>query len=146
MDSPSGFMPDINELHLFGLDSDIFNFVAQDAFLQELDLLSAEVDDEERMQAFPALTDFTYPIQCLTKAEQKPAPSPAISRRKKVPTLHESDWAPYKDRIVQLHIHENRPLGEVKEIMEKEFGFCAVYVHNLIHTLTSNAYLTNPCT
>jgi hypothetical protein len=142
MGSPSGFMLDINELHLFGLDSDIFNSVAQDAFLQELDLLTEKLDSEERIQAFSAVTDFTYPIQNLDKTEQQPAPPPATSRRKKVPTLHESDWAPYKERIVELHIRENRPLGEVKEIMEKEFGFCAVYVHSLVHTLPSNAHLT----
>jgi hypothetical protein len=126
MESPSGLMADINELHLFGLDSNIFNSVAQDAFLQELEQLSEELDDEEGMQAFPAVTDSTFPIQDLHKTEQQPAPLPATSRRKKVPTLHESDWAPYKERIVQLHIRENRFLGEVKEIMEKEFGFCAV--------------------
>jgi hypothetical protein len=138
MESPSGLMPDINELHLFGLNSDIFNSVAQDAFLQELGLLSEELDDEECMQTLPAVTEFTYPIQTLNKTEQQPTPSPAASRRKKVPTLHESDWAPYKERIVELHVREKRPLGEVKAIMEKEFGFCAVYVY----TPSSSAYLT----
>ncbi|KAF1936341.1 hypothetical protein EJ02DRAFT_359368, partial [Clathrospora elynae] len=51
---------------------------------------------------------------------------PSKFRKKKALTLHESDWASYKDRIIELHILENRPLREVREIMEKEFGFCAV--------------------
>jgi hypothetical protein len=133
-------MPDITDLYLFGLSSDKSSSEAQDAFLQELDLLSGEVDGEERMQAFPAVTDLNHSVQEFNKTDQQPASLPATSRRRKVPTLYECDWASYKNRIVQLHIRENRPLKEVRAIMENEVGFCAVYVHSPVHTMPSNAY------
>jgi Clr5 domain len=53
---------------------------------------------------------------------------PTNTRRKKAPTLRREAWAPYKDRIVELHITQGLPLREVKIIIEKEFGFTAEYV------------------
>ena len=50
---------------------------------------------------------------------------PTRVRKRKAPTLRDSDWEPYKDRIVQLHITQDRPLPEVKKIMEEETGFTA---------------------
>jgi Clr5 domain len=47
------------------------------------------------------------------------------TRRKKAPTLRCEAWAPYKDRIIELHITQRLPLREVKVIIEKEFGFVA---------------------
>lgn len=49
-------------------------------------------------------------------------------RKKKARTLRESDWEPYKDRIIQLHHVEKRPLPEVRILIEQEFGFIAEYV------------------
>jgi hypothetical protein len=49
-------------------------------------------------------------------------------RKKKARTLRESDWEPYKEKVIQLHLHEKRPLPEVKTLMEQEFGFTAEYV------------------
>jgi hypothetical protein len=46
-------------------------------------------------------------------------------RRKKARTLRESDWEPYRDRIIQLHLTERRPLPEVKNMIEQETGFAA---------------------
>jgi len=54
--------------------------------------------------------------------------SNARPRKKKAPTLRESDWGPYKDRIIQLHHVEKRPLPEVRILIEQEFGFSAEYV------------------
>lgn len=50
---------------------------------------------------------------------------PAIMRKKKAQTLRESDWEPYKSRIVELHIEEKRPIPDVKRIIEREFAFKA---------------------
>ncbi|KAI4952113.1 hypothetical protein J4E91_003575 [Alternaria rosae] len=51
--------------------------------------------------------------------------SDARPRKKKSPTLRESDWEPYKDRIIQLHVVEKRPLPEVRDLIERKFGFAA---------------------
>ena len=50
------------------------------------------------------------------------------TRKKRAPTLRESDWAPYKGRIIQLYFTEKRPLSEVRTLIEQEFGFIATYV------------------
>ncbi|KAI4672456.1 uncharacterized protein J4E78_000957 [Alternaria triticimaculans] len=46
-------------------------------------------------------------------------------RKKKARTLRETDWEPYKDRIIQLHHVDKRPLPEVRILIEQEFGFIA---------------------
>ena len=46
-------------------------------------------------------------------------------RKKKARTLRESDWEPYKELIIQLHITEKRPLPEVKRLVEEGYGFHA---------------------
>ncbi|KAI4669197.1 uncharacterized protein J4E79_001240 [Alternaria viburni] len=46
-------------------------------------------------------------------------------RKKKARTLRETDWEPYKDRIIQLHHVEKRPLPEVRILIEQELGFIA---------------------
>jgi len=54
-----------------------------------------------------------------------PPPNP---RKRKAPTLRQEDWEPVKARIVELHITQNMPLPEVKQIVEEEFksiGFIA---------------------
>lgn len=48
-----------------------------------------------------------------------------IPRKRKAATLRAKDWEPYKARIVELHISEDRPLEEVMQLMELEFGFSA---------------------
>jgi Clr5 domain len=45
--------------------------------------------------------------------------------------LHASDWELYKARIIELHIKQDLPLKEVKDKIEKEFGFIAEYVLEL---------------
>ena len=52
---------------------------------------------------------------------------PAKKRKKKAPTLRAEQWAPYKDRIKELHIVQNLSIREVKEAIEQEFGFTAMY-------------------
>jgi hypothetical protein len=56
--------------------------------------------------------------------------SPANPRKKKAPTLRPEVWEPYKDRIRQLYFEQNVPLLEVKDLIEKEFGFNAEYAIN----------------
>ncbi|KAJ9636760.1 hypothetical protein H2199_007754 [Coniosporium tulheliwenetii] len=50
---------------------------------------------------------------------------PTNPRKRKAPTLRAEDWEPYKARIIELHIEQNRPLPEVKDTIEREFGFQA---------------------
>ena len=62
-----------------------------------------------------------------------PAPSmgpPPKRRKRKAPTLRAVDWEPYKARIIELHITQKPPLSlkEVKDTLEREFGFVAEYV------------------
>lgn len=49
---------------------------------------------------------------------------PAKTRKNKAPTLRDSDWEPYRDRITKLYTNKT-PLKQVKEMMETEFGFIA---------------------
>lgn len=52
-----------------------------------------------------------------------PPPNP---RKRKARTLRVDDWEPVKSRVIQLHITEDRPLLEVKKVIESEFpGFVA---------------------
>ena len=60
-----------------------------------------------------------------------PLGPPSRPRKRKAPTLRASDWEPYKDQIIELHTNQGLPLKEVREKMEKEFGFSAEYVTNL---------------
>lgn len=61
-----------------------------------------------------------------------PAPPKAgQSRKRKAVTLRPDDWEPYKKRILDLHIEQNKPLPEVRQVMEKEYGFKAEYVASL---------------
>ena len=60
-----------------------------------------------------------------------PSPNPTADtrpRKKKARTLRETDWEPYKDRVIQLHLTEKRHLPEVRILIEQEFGFNAEYV------------------
>lgn len=50
---------------------------------------------------------------------------PTKTRKRKAPTLRREAWDPYQDRIKELHITQRLPLREVKDIIEKEFGFIA---------------------
>ncbi|GAB1310447.1 hypothetical protein MFIFM68171_00657 [Madurella fahalii] len=50
---------------------------------------------------------------------------PAKPRKPKAPTLSAAAWLPYKDKIIELHVRDHRPLHEVKEIMETDYGFKA---------------------
>ncbi|KAF1350602.1 hypothetical protein EJ07DRAFT_62316, partial [Lizonia empirigonia] len=43
----------------------------------------------------------------------------------KAQTLRDADWAPHKPRIIQLHIIENIPLKNVRDILKAECGFNA---------------------
>lgn len=54
-----------------------------------------------------------------------PMGPPVTKRAKKASTLNAEAWSLQKDRVLQLHIAEGRPLKEVREIMERDFGFVA---------------------
>lgn len=45
------------------------------------------------------------------------------TRKRKAPTLRAADWEPYKKRILDLHIEQDLPLPEVKQMMQNECGF-----------------------
>lgn len=49
------------------------------------------------------------------------------TRKRKAPTLRDTDWEPVKRRIVQLHINQNISLPDVREQVRNEFGFEATY-------------------
>jgi hypothetical protein len=58
------------------------------------------------------------------------APNPLRrSRKSKAATLHDEHWEPYKGRIIDLHITQNKPLPEVIDIM-KGHGLDAKQVGN----------------
>jgi Clr5 domain len=54
-----------------------------------------------------------------------PMGPPINTRKRKAPTLRREAWNPYRDRIIELHITQDLPLREVKNTIEKEFGFTA---------------------
>lgn len=64
----------------------------------------------------------------LEEPHVEPLAPPPNPRKRKAPTLREEDWRPVKDRVIELHINQNRPLPEVKKTVEEEFaaiGFSA---------------------
>jgi hypothetical protein len=60
-------------------------------------------------------------------ASQSILPPPAKHRKKKAPTLRESDWKPHKDRIIELYA-SGMTLEDVKETIEYGNDFRAEYV------------------
>ncbi|OIW27887.1 hypothetical protein CONLIGDRAFT_705860 [Coniochaeta ligniaria NRRL 30616] len=57
-----------------------------------------------------------------TWAETTMAPPP-LNRRPKARTLRNEDWAPVKDRVLELRKDKRKRLREVKEMILTEFGF-----------------------
>lgn len=57
--------------------------------------------------------------------DQPPPIDAAPSRKRKAPTLRDSDWEPMKVRIVQLYVEENLTISQLKEAINKEFKFQA---------------------
>lgn len=53
---------------------------------------------------------------------------PARPRKRKAPALRDTDWEPYKNRILDLHVTQGLPLSKVGQIMQEEHGFKAGYV------------------
>ncbi|KAK3352751.1 hypothetical protein B0T25DRAFT_192108 [Lasiosphaeria hispida] len=53
----------------------------------------------------------------------KPQEPLAQARKRKAPTLRDSDWEPHKERIIELHITENLPLQQVIGILKREHDF-----------------------
>lgn len=60
---------------------------------------------------------------------------PAKTRKKKAPTLRVEDWEPYKARVLELHVAQDRPLIEVKAIMDQS-GFKAEYAFQSLFPYT----------
>jgi hypothetical protein len=52
---------------------------------------------------------------------------PAKARKRKAPTLRDSDWEPYRKRLTELYT-AGMLLKDLKEQMEVEFNFFAEYV------------------
>jgi Clr5 domain len=75
-------------------------------------------------------TSQPHDFQLFTDVETTPAPPVGPlrkTRKRKAPTLRADAWNPYKKRIIQLHIEQNLSLQEVRNAIEKEFGFAAEY-------------------
>jgi hypothetical protein len=60
-----------------------------------------------------------------------PMGPPDRPRKRKAATLCADYWEPYKKRILDLHIEQKKPLPEVRQTIEKEYGFKAGYVASL---------------
>jgi hypothetical protein len=68
---------------------------------------------------------------------QSMLPPPAKPRKKKAPTLRESDWVPHQTRITELY-SSGLPLKEVMKVIEEETGFSAEYVYLRPHSPVNN--------
>jgi hypothetical protein len=75
------------------------------------DMLSASVSGNATTMQPPA-------VHANTNLDARP-------RKKKAQTLRESDWEPYRNKIIELHITRKLPLPKVKALIEEEFGFTA---------------------
>jgi hypothetical protein len=76
----------------------------------------------------PDVSGFQLDLQPPSGVEVAPTVAmrpPAKPRKPKAPTLSAAAWAPHKDRILELHITKAKPLAEVRQIMEIEYGFKA---------------------
>ncbi|KAH7357318.1 hypothetical protein BKA66DRAFT_552991 [Pyrenochaeta sp. MPI-SDFR-AT-0127] len=73
------------------------------------------------------LPNVPHHVELFHDAQFTPTASmgPPSRRKKKAPTLRASDWEPYKDRVLELHINQGLSLKEVKKKLEEEFGFTA---------------------
>ena len=75
-------------------------------------------------QLFP--TTFTSPDSLESPLRpasgQPPSSDAAAPRRRKAPTLRDSDWEPMKARIVQLYVHDNLTLPQVTQSVNLEFN------------------------
>jgi len=56
---------------------------------------------------------------------QPPPITAAPSRKRKAPTLRDSDWEPKKARITQLYIDENLTIPLLRDALVRDFGFQA---------------------
>jgi hypothetical protein len=48
-------------------------------------------------------------------------------RKKKAPTLRDSDWEPYRTRLTELY-NSQTTLKQIRKIMEDDYNFHAEYV------------------
>jgi hypothetical protein len=51
-----------------------------------------------------------------------------LPRKRKAPTLRDSDWDPYRAHFTELY-NSGTTLKEIKKIMEDDYDFHAEYVH-----------------
>lgn len=63
------------------------------------------------------------PQSIARSASEFPLPPDAVPvRRRKAPTLRDSDWEPMKDRITQLYIRDKLTLSRMAEVINSEFN------------------------
>ena len=75
------------------------------------------------------LAGSSQPAPAVTHTSQTSPTDPLYRpRKRKAVTLRTDVWEPYKERILDLHIEQKRPLPEVRQTLEKEYGFKAEYV------------------
>ena len=56
---------------------------------------------------------------------QHPPVTAALNRKRKAPTLRDSDWEPMKDRITQLYMDDNLTIPLLRDALVSEFQFQA---------------------
>ncbi|KAF7508875.1 hypothetical protein GJ744_008584 [Endocarpon pusillum] len=75
--------------------------------------------------SYAAQSHHVQPSSDIQDTPVLPMGPPTTTRKRKAPTLRREAWEPYQDRIKELHITQGLPLWEVKDTIEKEFGFTA---------------------
>lgn len=67
----------------------------------------------------------SLPVDNLPPNCRKVSQSSARKRAPKAPTMSANSWKPYERRIQQLYVQERKPLKELREIVNREFGITA---------------------
>ena len=108
----------------------------------ELDFLDdfGSVDHLPIPNVYPHINTSTSEDQ--QRVSQSSMGPPTRTRKRKAPTLRAADWEPYKARIIELHVDQTPsvPLKEVKDIMEREFGFVAESAYPYRRVLKAYSY------
>jgi hypothetical protein len=87
---------------------------------QSIDSIMVDGDNPQAFDSTPAMLSSTAAASTISSRQVAP-------RKKKAPTLRESDWEPVKDRFIELYT-TGTSLQETKELIETEFvGFHAEY-------------------
>lgn len=120
---PWNFLPlEYTELNLLDLDaSTIEERLSTPRFDFESDVGNDHPSQDDVLEPIASAGPINSPPTKQPSAECM-APSRPM-RKPKARTLHNEDWAPVKNRVVELL--KEKPLGEVRSMIFTEFGFQA---------------------